>query len=539
MEKKKADIIITEYLQKIYGFAYKKSFSYDEAEELASEMTSEVYKSLLAAEDIYNIEGYVWRICEHTYARYVASVKRNEGVSIDSVGDIAYHERFDTGETDEELIRLRREIAFLSASRRDIVFRFYYKNEPIREIASRLDLPEGTVKWHLNKARNELKEGLKMERKIGSLGINPVKACEIGHDGNPGGNNRDASYYLSDKLNLNIVYACYTEPRNLNEIAEELGVTPVFIEDKVNFLESNGFLVRTKGDRFTTYVCFGPRTYSREQLDQQRGRKQKVAEKLVKEYVPAVIKAAESVKDVYVPGGNRQLFVSAAVMYALMYKCTGKNKGPDRSKYFIKTTDGGNYIASVSLECECTDPEYKMKNNGSYVSCGGMWRGPGKYGVTSWSLDTRYDSRKGGWENNLYTDYEYLYEYMTGKLTDKKVNEEKFARLAERGYVGKDGGINVTIFKGTESAFRDALPSPEAGLLDEAASLALESAVVEAKRYPPQMQDLIVSYNSVPVDTVCALMALDILYADGTFKPLTEKEKVAANLIMFSDVLPE
>ena len=163
MEKKKADIIITEYLQKIYGFAYKKSFSYDETEELASEMTSEVYKSLLAAEDIYNIEGYVWRICEHTYARYVASVKRNE----------------DTGEADEELIRLRREIAFLSASRRDIVFRFYYKNEPIREIASRLDLPEGTVKWHLNKARNELKEGLKMERKIGSLGINPVKACEI------------------------------------------------------------------------------------------------------------------------------------------------------------------------------------------------------------------------------------------------------------------------------------------------------------------------------------------------------------------------
>ena len=139
---------------------------------------------------------------------------------------------------------------------------------------------------------------------------------------------------------------------------------------------------------------------------------------------------------------------------------------------------------------------------------------------------------------NEYTDYEYLYEYMAGKLTDKKVNGEKLARLAERGYVGKDGEINVTVFKGTESAFRDALPSPEADLLDEAASLALESALVEAKRYPPQMQDLIVSYNSVPVDTVCALMALDILYANGTFKPLTEREKVAANLIMFSDVLP-
>ena len=33
MLKQKADRIITEYLQKIYGFAVKKSFYYDEAED--------------------------------------------------------------------------------------------------------------------------------------------------------------------------------------------------------------------------------------------------------------------------------------------------------------------------------------------------------------------------------------------------------------------------------------------------------------------------------------------------------------------------
>ena len=30
MEKQKADAIITRYLEKIYGFAFKKSYSYDE-----------------------------------------------------------------------------------------------------------------------------------------------------------------------------------------------------------------------------------------------------------------------------------------------------------------------------------------------------------------------------------------------------------------------------------------------------------------------------------------------------------------------------
>lgn len=32
--------------------------------------------------------------------------------------------------------------------------------------------------------------------------------------------------------------------------------------------------------------------------------------------------------------------------------------------------------------------------------------------------------------------------------------------------------------------------------------------------------------------------SMDKLYEDGTFKPLTEEERVTANLIMFSDCLP-
>ncbi|MBR6915515.1 MAG: sigma-70 family RNA polymerase sigma factor, partial [Clostridia bacterium] len=211
MEKSKADALITGYLQKIYGFAYKKSFSYDEAEELAAEMTAEAYRALLGAEEIVNPEGYIWRICEHTYAKYVSRVKRQSGVSIDEMGDIPYYDEIadDEGETD----RLRREIAFLSSQRREIVFRFYYKNEPIRSIASRLAVPVGTVKWHLNKARKELKEGFIMERKIGELGIHPVEATDFGHSGTPG-EHGGPEYYLGDKLNLNIVYSVYFEPKN-------------------------------------------------------------------------------------------------------------------------------------------------------------------------------------------------------------------------------------------------------------------------------------------------------------------------------------
>ena len=118
-----------------------------------------------------------------------------------------------------------------------------------------MGIPEGTVKWHLNKARNDLKEGFIMERKIGKLGIKPIEAIGFGHSGNAGSNS-GTEHYLGTKLNLNIVYSVYHTPKTLTEIAEELGVTPVYIEDTVAELVANGFLVEQAGKRYTTYVIF-------------------------------------------------------------------------------------------------------------------------------------------------------------------------------------------------------------------------------------------------------------------------------------------
>ena len=85
MEKQKADQIITEYFQKIYGFAIKKCYSYEDAEELCAQIVQNVYLSLRKVEEIFNVEGYVWRISQNTYAKYVAVRKRQEGISIDGM----------------------------------------------------------------------------------------------------------------------------------------------------------------------------------------------------------------------------------------------------------------------------------------------------------------------------------------------------------------------------------------------------------------------------------------------------------------------
>ena len=539
MKKQQADKLIVEYLPKIYGFAMKKTFSYQEAEELSSDIVEEVYLSLLSAEEIFNLDGYVWRISEHVYSKFVSSKKKMEGISIDSMD---FPDETDVFEEDvePELDLLRREIAFLTQTRRKIVYSFYYENQSIFTISKKMEIPEGTVKWHLNKARNDLKEGFIMERKIGKLGMKPIEATCFGHGGNPG-RNSGPEHYLGNKLNLNIVYSVYHTPKTMVEIAEELGVTPVYIEDAVAELEANGFLVEQAGKRYTTYVRFKPETYSLEQKDKLWQKKMEIARLLVKEYVPQVRVAIADVKDIYIPSGNRELLEAAAIFYAIANKCCLASK-INLSKYRIKTLAGGDFTAYIEIPSTPIDPDYvSSQTYPPYWACGDMTRWSEKYpSVYSWSIDTRYCSRKGAWENNFTSDYEYLYELMTGAIQDTPANKEKFDRLRKRGYLTEDNKVNIIVMRGKQNEFFAKIPELDEKIKNTFADYALEQAMLIAKDYPPQMRDLVVAGNVVAfVDSKVALMVMDILYGNGTFRPLTEDEKITSTLLMFCDRLPE
>ena len=537
MEKQKVDKIITEYFRKIYGFAMNKAYSYDEAEELCAEILKEVYISLRKADEIANVEGYIWRIGEHTYARYVSQKKKNRAVSIDDEIIPYFEDKFDD-DSEYEINRLRREIAFLTEKRRKIVFNFYYENKSVSTIAREMLLSDGTVKWHLNRAKYEIKESLSMERKIGKLGLNPIETADFGHSGTPedrGG----PEVYLEDKLNLNIVYSVYHTPRTREEIAEELGITPVFIDDRITMLENNGFLVKTKNNKYTTYVIFSPEEYSLELIDDELKSEHKIAEILEKEYVPQVRKAVESMTDVYIPSGNRELLEAAAIYLGIIFT-GGISTNRDLSKYQIKTLGGGDYTAFVYLNAQPIDPDYERTfQDQKPYSASVMTRGSFKYPVESISVGSVLDSRAGGWENNLLTDYEYLYEVITDKISNVPANSEKFSRLKKIKYITDDNKPNIMIAKGRLNDFIEKLPRVSDELKNKFVDIALESAMQKTKFYPPQMHDYVVGHTvSTFINNAVAIMLMDILYGNGTFKPLTENEKIAANLIMFCDTLP-
>ena len=210
MDKQTADKKIFEYRDKIFGFALDKVKNIDQAQELASDIIYEVYRSFLKPAEIANLDGYVYRISRNVWAKYVHNLETGRQFEDISTMEIAAPAQDDDDDERMKLI-LRREIGYLSQRQRVIIYMFYYDKLSVNEIARRLEISAGTVKWHLSDAREKLKEGIDMNIEK-DLEINPIYFKDMGHCGYTGSKGDTADYFDSS-IRMNIAWACYHEPK--------------------------------------------------------------------------------------------------------------------------------------------------------------------------------------------------------------------------------------------------------------------------------------------------------------------------------------
>ncbi len=537
MEKSRADKIITEYYKKLYGFALSKITDIDKAEELASRITLEVYSSLLKADEIANINGYIYRIACNVFARYIGERKESAHLAIDSLflpDNVDYTKSLIDS---EDAKNLRREIAYLSETQRKVVVMHYYDNLKLGEIAEKLSIPLGTVKWHLYEAKNSLKEGIEMKRTPGTLGINPVKFINMGHSGFVGSKG-DTSDFLRNSLTQNIAYAAYHSPKTVNEIAQELGVSPIFIEDEVRNLEEYGFMDRLGGGKYRTNI------YITETTDEIDRKKQLLNEEyariLCEEYIPSVFEAVKKLdmSKIYIPDNDINLLLWTAVILAVGKKSMDIEIWKEFNKYSVKRKDGGDFVAVAEVE-----PDFDLSRNRHYNTCGDMTRTNEKYSTGAWQFDTYYDSRAGGWRDSLESDFDSLYEHISGRISKDDVSLEKYQRLYEKGYLVKDGDKDkvtmiVSTYGGDE--FMSLIPDP-----DEKLEKKLKKY---CKDYYELTKDCVAGHMLPLHKTACKakwtngrmrMTVIEQLLKSGILTLPTEEQKAALTTVLFCDVLPE
>lgn len=127
MDKIYADKMIEKFHKIFYGFALSKTYTIDEAEELAARIVLEAYVALPKVDDISNWDGYLYRIAYGVYARYVKEIKRNSNFTINDMeitSDVDFTKEIMQSE-DYKLVR--REIAWLSKIQREIIYMYYYE----------------------------------------------------------------------------------------------------------------------------------------------------------------------------------------------------------------------------------------------------------------------------------------------------------------------------------------------------------------------------------------------------------------------------
>ncbi len=537
MDKAVCDQLILQYTNKLFAFAAAKTSSLERAEELASRITLEVYASLLRQDEIRNVNAYIGRIARNVYARYTDENRIHRWTDLDGL-EISSGEDFtESVIRDEMASRLRLEIAYLSEMRRKVLIQHYYQNKKLSDIAKMLSIPIGTVKWHLSGARDELKERLDTMHTIGNLGLCPIELTNLGHDGHPGSRG-DTADFLARRLTQNIAYAAYHQALTVNEIADELGVSPLFVADEVAVLEEYGFMDKLPGGKYRTNIYISEMT--KEWDAKLHDIFCRYAAILRRDWVPAVIETLKGFDParLYIPDKDENLWLWSGITWALgSIRVTDSGKYSADS-YAVSRKDGGRYIAWASVKTSFT-PDYDASR---YNACGNMTRGSDKYPIFSWQLNTVYDTREMGWRENLYTDYESLYEFYTGRIRKNEASIEKYQRLRNKGYLRADDTVNLIVVEhggaNRDGGLTSVLPAANPETDKIARDLAEEIYAVNSPHYPEHMRPLCRAYAESYNGNGIRMRVLEQLVQEGILQLPKPEQAAGLNTLLFADTLP-
>ncbi|WP_010278184.1 sigma-70 family RNA polymerase sigma factor [Paenibacillus senegalensis] len=471
MDKQQADRVIKDYIKPLYGFALNKTGKIAEAEELAGRITLEVYQALLKKKEFLDLNRYVFKVAHYVWAKYIGEkVKVSNQLRVEE-NELMFRDKgFDEIIYQETAGALRREIAFLSRQQRDIIVKYYYGGMKINEIAAQMGLSNGTVKWHLFEAKKELKHKMNTIRSMGNLGINPIRMSNLGHSGSPGSKG-DTSDFLATSIRQNIAFSAYHKPLTVKEIAEELGISPVFVEDEVEALEEYGFLDRLSGGKYRTNMYIeDPSQMKSEALHRLFA---EYAEFAVEHYYKAFFSMAERFKEtgVYIPGEDINLLWWSLIPYAGKQLSFKELERVSHQEVSVNRKDGGHYAAYASIDREFAGVERSL-----YYFCGDMNRNSDELALKAWQVDTWWCGRQGGWRDNQISDFINLMHVVNGDLPQNYTNIDAYRRLFDKQYLlSTESGLEVNIVycknKQVGERLHAAIPRPSEQIKEAASKL--------------------------------------------------------------------
>ena len=452
MNRQDAEKIITEYLKPIFGFALKRCKSTQDAEDLSQEIVLKAFRALLVKDDIADAGKFIWTVAHNALSNYYRdSAKGTIGISIDDLSEIIADPGSECEADDNAAViyRLQSEIAYLSRLQRKIVIAYYFENRKQSDIAKMLNIPLGTVKWHLFEAKKELKRGMDTMRKTSELKFNPIKFGAYGINGSAG--TKRLEEFFRSALSQNICYCVRNEAKNVNEIADALGVSPVYIETELVFLEEYGFLKEERGRYIVNFIISEPTS---ELLVIQDAMYKKAAKLFANDLYDELVSSGlldhpeiwcgqtdEPIKLTESNRADHNFLLWALIPY--IASDSGEDLMEDTISFEEVATirpDGGHNICNATVDTNniVLPEDYVYMRN---------WCGPFRYvnqkytvgDTLFWKLDTEWSGRRlcVGKEESEKT--ERVISLLKSEDENRLLSKDEYVWLSELGYIKTNG----------------------------------------------------------------------------------------------------
>ena len=141
--------LVSRWQKRLWQHAFRLTSDTEAAWDITQQSWLGIIKGLRKLHDPANFKAWAYKITTNKSINWIKKKSSARQIQIESPGDFPAEVKSDTGIT--ELLDK------LSAAKKAVLSLYYFEQLTISEISIALNIPQGTVKSRLHKARKELK----------------------------------------------------------------------------------------------------------------------------------------------------------------------------------------------------------------------------------------------------------------------------------------------------------------------------------------------------------------------------------------------
>jgi len=153
------EVLLQRYQAKVFRLVFSMLGNSSRAEEVTQDAFLKIWQALQSYDRRASLSTWIYTIARNTGISHLRAESYRKTLSLEEA-----HEPFAEAEPVLNRLEIERLLARLPDEQREVIVLFYLQERSIEDVATMLDLPEGTVKSHLHRARKAMAAMMEVRR---------------------------------------------------------------------------------------------------------------------------------------------------------------------------------------------------------------------------------------------------------------------------------------------------------------------------------------------------------------------------------------